>query len=149
MTVVFPNAHDQPCVGMSQAKASVPAAASPFGAAKLTMRGSAAQFAALDGLPVRAPPQQLLRGAFRPPRQQVRHQQQWRQQLRLRCVSRATSNPTQRGIAMADESQPSAELDSLLACALPSPRYIKSGGAGAVVALAAHSESSSTQMCCY
>ena len=45
---------------------------------------------------------------------------------------------------MIEESQPSAELDSLLARALPSPRYIKSGGAAAVVALAAHSGSSST-----
>lgn len=107
---------------------------------QLKMRGSAAQLTAFDGLLVRAPPPKRLGGAYRPPRQHLRHLR-CRQQLRLCCVNRATSDPLQQGMAMADQSQPSAELDSLLAHALPSPRYIRFGGAAAVVALAAHSES--------
>jgi hypothetical protein len=63
-------------------------------------------------------------------------------------VIRATSDPQQRDMAVIEEMQPSTELDVLLARALPSPRYIRSGGAAAVVALTAHSKAFSTPDCC-
>lgn len=104
---------------------------------QLTMHRSASIFASCNGLPVRAPPRLRLDFAFRSRSESFR---QLGQQLHLHVVARATSDQAHQSMAMAEESQANMTLDSLLARAVPSPRYIKCGGAAAVVALAAHSE---------
>lgn len=111
---------------------SLPAAA--------TMRASCLTSGAANVRPVRRPQHLLNRQSFRPhPTQFRKLQRQTQPQPRRQTL--AVRSQLQGDIAPAAQGSQSAEMELLLEKALPSPQYVKPASAAAVVALAAHSES--------
>jgi hypothetical protein len=108
----------------------------------MIMRWSAADVARYNPAPVQATHHKCLTTASRLLPKHFRHLQ-WYQSPH--AVTRLRRHRTQKAMATANVSPSAEAVDSLLARALPAPRYIRSGGAAAVVALAAHSELSPTR----